>query len=89
MRGFVELSDDEDPNEGETTPGSSGGENKGENESEPDGSRRLVPNPQGMPPPRDPPTRGPGPDHLALNGCPNLETVPAERNTQSQPRPHF
>ena len=40
----MELADDEDPNEGEPTPGGSCRENKGKNESELDGNRRSVPN---------------------------------------------
>jgi hypothetical protein len=65
VRGFVELADDEDEgvdyNEGEPTPSGPGGEDKSEDEDNP---------PKGMPPPRDPPTRGAGPRPPSAEGMP-------------------
>ena len=65
MRGFVELADDNDEevdlDEGVLTPGGSGEEDKSD---EP---------PKGMPPPRDPPTRGTGPRPPSAEGMPKPE----------------
>ena len=77
MGGYIELAGDDDedvgPNEGGPTPGGSGEENENENEDD---------HAKGMPPPRDPPTRGAGPRPPSAEGMPKPEDSSSSGETR-------